>query len=63
MRKGGITMENVKNIEIINTSLMAEEVGPGGADMCINVCLSGCASTAGFGTLGAITVGMVVGAV
>lgn len=56
-------MENVKNIEIINTSLMAEEVGPGGADMCINVCLSGCASTAGFGTLGAITVGMVVGAV
>lgn len=43
------------NMEIINTNIKIEEVGPGDP-ACWAGCVAGCAASTGFGTLGSVLV-------
>lgn len=51
-----MNMTTEMNMEIIDTNVAVEEVGPG-TPVCIPVCLAGCGATSGFGTLGSVVAG------
>ncbi|GAA6410291.1 hypothetical protein K040078D81_44080 [Blautia hominis] len=55
-------MNNEYFMDVIDTNCETEEVGPGGADMCMKICLIACGGTAGYGTLGAVVLGTAAGA-
>lgn len=48
-----------KKIEIIDTNKTVEEVGPG-TPVCIAICVAGCGTTSGFGTLGSVVAGTAI---
>lgn len=51
-----IDMNTEMTMEIIDTNIAVEEVGPG-TPACIAACIAGCGTTSGFGTLGAVVIG------